>query len=420
MCSDEAAAVQSPWLAIVGLGAGGFEDLSPVARDLVQSAKLLVGGRRHLDLVPATAGQERVAWPSPLHGAIDTILAHRGQPVCVLATGDPFWFGVGSTLARHVDPAEMRVVPRASAFSLAAARMGWALQDTACVSVHGRALERVIPELHDGARLLILGWDGTTASALAALLCERGFGSSRMVALECMDAPDEARYAASAAQWNRPRTADLNTIAVECSADAGAATVAATAGRDDGLFEHDGQITKREIRAVTLALLAPGRNDYLWDIGAGSGAIGIEWMLSHPSNRAVAIEARADRVERIQANARACGVPGLESVEGRAPEALAGLPDPDAVFIGGGLTTPGLITACWQALPPGGRLVANSVTLEGDAVLAHAVAQHGGRLVRSNVSRTESLGAFSGWSPLRPVTTWCAVRTSDSNRGSEE
>lgn len=411
MCSDNAADVQSPWLSIVGLGSGGWEELSPAARGRVEAARLLVGGRRHLAAVPTVRGQERMAWPSPLHEAFDTIIAWRGQPVCVLASGDPFWYGIGATLASRIDPEEMRVLPGVPAFSLAAARMGWALQETACVSVHGRALERIIPELHDGARLLLLSWDGTTAAALADLLREHGFGESRITVLECMGGADEARHAATAREWDRDRTADLNTIALECAAAPSAVTLAATPGRPDEIFEHDGLITKREIRAVTLSLLAPRRDEMLWDVGSGSGAIAIEWMLSHAGNRAVAIEGREDRVERIQRNARTCGVPGLECVHGEAPGRLGGLSTPNAVFVGGGLTSPGLLGACWDALRPGGRLVANSVTVEGDAVLAEALSRYGGRLTRIAISRTEPLGGFSGWSPLRPVTIWCAERT---------
>lgn len=414
MCSDQARAVQSPWLRIVGLGADGWDGLGATARARVESAALLVGGSRHLAAVPEVAGQQRLAWPSPLHDAIDTLLAWRGTPVCVLATGDPFWYGVGVTLARHVDPTEMEVIPHPSAFALAAARMGWALQETDCVSVHGRALERVIPALHDGACVLVLSWDGTTAAALAELLCARGFGRSRLTVLEHMGAPDENRLAAPAMDWGRAHTADLNTVAIDCVADADATTIASVAGRPDERFAHAGQITKREIRAVTLALLAPGRGECLWDVGAGSGAVGIEWMLSHARNRAVAVEADAIRAARIVANAKHCGVPELECVEGRAPAALAGLPTPDAVFIGGGLTTPELLATCWSALRLGGRLVANSVTVEGDAVLARAVEEYGGTLRRLAVSRAEPLGGFQGWAPLRPVTLWCATRPAEA------
>lgn len=406
MCSDNASRVQHPWLHVVGIGADGWRSLSPSARETIEAAAFVIGGSRHLESLPPVEGQERETWPSPLSEAYERILARRGTPVCVLASGDPSWYGIGASLTRYVDADEMAVIPAPSAFSLAAARMGWPLQDTACVSVHGRALERVVPELHDGARLLILSWDGTTAQALAGLLAERGFGRSRLTVLEWLGAPEEARHAATANDWDREKTADLNTIALDCVADAHALTVPAAAGRPEALFGHDGQITKREIRAVTLAMLAPGRGETLWDIGAGSGSIAIEWMLSHPSNHAIAIEARGDRTELIRMNARGCGVPDLECVEGEAPSALANLARPDAVFIGGGLTTPELLEGCWYVLPQGGRLVANSVTLEGDAVLADAVARYGGELTRIAVMRAEPLGGFTGWAPLRPVTIW--------------
>lgn len=406
MCSDSAARVQHPWLHVVGIGADGWRGLSPSARATVEAAGFVIGGNRHLESLPPVAHQERASWPSPLSAAYECILARRGAPVCVLASGDPSWYGIGATLTRYVDAAEMEVIPAPSAFSLAAARMGWPLQHAACVSVHGRALERVVPELHDGARLLVLSWDGTTAQALAKLLTERGFGRSRLTVLEWLGAPEEARQAATANEWDRPHTADLNTIALDCVADGDAQVLPAAAGRPESLFDHDGQITKREIRAVTLALLSPGRGETLWDIGAGSGSIAIEWMLSHASNHAIAVETRADRAERIGANARGCGVPDLECVRGEAPDALADLARPDAVFIGGGLTTPGLLDACWDVLPAGGRLVANSVTLEGDAALADAVGRHGGELTRIAVTRGEPLGGFTGWTPLRPVTVW--------------
>lgn len=408
MCSETAAGVQRPWLRVVGIGADGWCGLSPAARQLVESAEYVIGGERHLASLPTIVDQQRESWPSPLTDAFERIVAWRGMPVCVLASGDPFWYGVGASLARYIDAAEMEVVPAPSAYALAAARMGWPLQETACVSAHGRALERVVPELHDRSRLLLLSWDGSTAAALAQLLTVRGFGRSRLTVLEHLGAPEEARYEGLAVEWGGVRTADLNTIALDCVADAEATVVTAVAGRADALFEHQGQITKREIRAITLALLGPGRGERLWDIGAGSGSVGIEWMLSHPSNRAIAIEPRPDRIDLIQANARALGAPDLECVQGQAPAALAGLAPPDAVFIGGGLTTPQLLSTCWQALQAGGRLVANSVTVEGDAVLAEAMERYGGDLTRIGVTRAEPLGGFTGWAPARPVTTWQA------------
>ncbi|MBP2313112.1 precorrin-6y C5,15-methyltransferase (decarboxylating) subunit CbiE [Azospirillum soli] len=394
------------WLRIVGVGEDGWDGLSPAARALVESAELVVGGARQLSLVPEMSGQERMAWPSPLSDAYPALLARRGRRVCVLASGDPSWYGIGATLSRIVPAEEMLVVPAPSSFSLAAARLGWPLQDATCLTVHGRPLELVIPHLHPGARLLILSWDGTTPAKLAALLKARGFGPSRVVALEAMGGPRERRVDTTADGWNAERVADLNTLAVECVAAPGARSLPRTPGLPDDWFEHDGQITKREVRAVTLSWLAPRRGELLWDIGAGSGSIGIEWMLSDPTNRAIAVEHKEDRAARIPANAAAFGVPGLELVRGKAPEALSGLPAPDAVFIGGGLTNDGVLDACWSALKPGGRIVVNAVTLESEAMLIATHKRLGGQLSQIAVSRAAPIGGFLGWRPLMPVTLW--------------
>ncbi|MGQ9371150.1 precorrin-6y C5,15-methyltransferase (decarboxylating) subunit CbiE [Azospirillum sp. ST 5-10] len=396
------------WLSVVGLGEDGWDGLAPAARALVEGAGLLAGGARHLALVPVRPGQERLTWPSPLGDAVPALLARRGRPVCVLASGDPSWFGVAATLGRAVPADEMLVVPTPSAFSLAAARLGWALQDVACLSVHGRPLETVLPHLQPGARLLVLSWDGTTPARLAALLSAHGFGAARLTVLERLGGPRERLSAATAAAWDEARTDDLNTVAVDCLAGPGARVLARAPGLPDDWFAHDGQITKREVRALTLSLLAPRRGERLWDVGAGAGSIGVEWMLADPANRAVAVEARADRAARIPVNAAAFGVPALELVCGRAPDALAGLPAPDAVFIGGGLTEPGVVEACWAALRPGGRLCANAVTVEGEAALAAWTHRLGGALTRVAVSRAAPLGGFLGWRPLAPVTLWRA------------
>ena len=398
------------WLSVVGIGEDGWDGLSPAARALVEGADLLAGGARHLALVPEIAGQQRLPWPSPLSDAYPALLERRGRRVCVLASGDPSWYGIGATLTRLVSADEMLAVPAPSAFSLAAARMGWPLQDCTTLTVHGRPLELVIPHLQPGARLLILSWDGTTPARLAALLRSRGFGPSRLTALEAMGGPRERHAAASAEDWSVERVADLNTLAVECAASPSARALPRTPGLPDDWFEHDGQITKREIRAVTLSWLAPRRGELLWDIGAGSGSIGVEWMLSDPANRAIAVEHKADRAARIPANAAAFGVPGLELVRGKAPEALSGLPAPDAVFIGGGLTNDGVLDACWSALKPGGRIVANAVTLESEAMLIATHKRLGGQLSQIAVSRTAPIGGFTGWRPLMPVTLWLAEK----------
>ncbi|WP_448206313.1 precorrin-6y C5,15-methyltransferase (decarboxylating) subunit CbiE [Azospirillum sp. sgz302134] len=398
------------WLSIVGLGEDGWDGLSPAARALVESAELLAGGARHLSLVPEMNGQERLSWPSPLSDAYPALLVRRGRRVCVLASGDPSWYGIGATLSRIVPAEETLVVPAPSSFSLAAARLGWPLQEAVCLTVHGRPLELVIPHLQDGARLLALSWDGTTPAKLAALLMAHGFGPSRITALEAMGGPRERRVDATAEAWDAERVADLNTLAVECVAVPGARSLPRTPGLPDDWFEHDGQITKREIRAVTLSWLAPRRGELLWDVGAGSGSIGVEWMLSDPTNRAIAIEHKADRLARIPANAAAFGVPALELVRGKAPEALSGLPAPDAVFIGGGLTNDGVLDACWTALKPGGRIVANAVTLESEAMLITAHKRLGGQLSQIAVSRAAPIGGFTGWRPLMPVTLWLAEK----------
>lgn len=401
-------AVQPPWLSIVGMDEQGWDTLSTDARAAIHAAEFVIGGDRHLALLPDIPNQARWCWPSPLLDAMDTIKAQRGRPVCVLASGDPFWYGIGATLARYIDPAEMRVWPQPAAFSLAAARLGWALQHVNCLSACGRDPDTLTRRLADRARLLILSSDGQTPAAIAERLTQRGFGRSRLTVLEHMGGANEKRLCAQANQWPHSETAALNLIAVECIADAPGASCAAVPGRPSAGFSQDGQITRAEVRAIVLSALAPGRDERLWDIGAGSGAIGVEWMLADPANHAIAVEARDDRIGHIRDNARRFGVPGLECVHGRAPEALEELAPPDAIFIGGGLTTPGLLEQCRNALQanPRGRIVATSVTVEGDAVLADASQRHGGELRRIQVSRGEPLGGYTGWSSDRPITIW--------------
>jgi len=398
------------WLSIVGIGEDGVEGLSPIARGLVAGADIVFGGERHLKLAAPLINGEAKRWPSPFSGAVGEVLALRGRQVCVLASGDPFFYGVGSLLANHVAPEETVVVPAPSAFSLAAARLGWALPDIALVSLHGRALDRIRPHLHPGARALALTSDRDGPKALARLLDEIGFGASRLTVLEALGGARERVRSATAAQFDFGDVAELNIVAVEVEALPGARVLAYTPGLADDLFEHDGQITKREIRAVTLAVLAPLRGEVLWDIGAGSGSVAIEWMLAHPSMRAITIEERADRADRIRRNGAAFGVPELEVVEGRAPEVLAGLETPDAVFVGGGASGNGVLDAAIAALRPGGRLVVNAVTLETEAELIARQASLGGTLTRIAVSRADSMGEKTAWRPALPVTQWVWVK----------
>jgi precorrin-6Y C5,15-methyltransferase (decarboxylating) len=399
----------NPWLSLIGIGEDGAEALSPAAKRLIACAELVVGGKRHLALAGNLAS-EALPWPSPLSDAIPAILARRGRAVAVLASGDPFFHGVGATLARAIDPDEMICLPAPSAFSLAAARLGWAQQDCALLSLHGHALERIIPHLQPGARILALSWDETTPKKLAALLTTRRMGGSRLIVCEAMGGSRERLTSARADAFALSPIDPLNTVGIEIVAELGAEIVPLAAGLADEMFEHDGQITKRDIRAATLAALAPRRAEMLWDIGAGAGSIGIEWMLRHPQNRAIAIEAKGERAARIARNAARLGVPDLSIVEGTAPDALAGLPRPDAVFVGGGASRAGVLDTAWEALPCGGRLVVNAVTLKTQAELIGRHEAQGGELVTLQIAVAEPLGGFFGFRPAMPVMRWTAVK----------
>ena len=396
----------------MGLGEDGRDGLTRAASAALDGADLVVGGARHLALVAPIAAPT-LAWPSPIEAAYADILSWRGRGrVCVLATGDPFHHGVGAGLAARLAPGEWVCFPGVSAFSLAAARLGWSLPDCALVSVHGRALERVIPHLQPGARILALSSDGETPGRLAALLAARGFGEAALTVLERMGGPCERVREARASDFALDGIDPLNTVAVALPSEAGDARVIPLAsGLDDAWFVHDGQLTKAEIRAVTLAALAPRAGELLWDIGAGAGSVAIEWCLRHPGNRAVALEGRADRAARLTDNARELGVVDrVEVVVGRAPDALAGLATPAAVFIGGGASDPRVFEAAWVALGRGGRLVVNAVTLETETGLAGLHARHGGVMRRIALSRLEPVGAYHGWRPAMPVTQWAVVK----------
>jgi precorrin-6Y C5,15-methyltransferase (decarboxylating) len=396
-----------PWLAIVGIGEDGVEGLTAAARTAIAQASSVFGGERHLALARSLTSGERIAWPSPLTDAIPAIMARRGSAVTVLASGNPFCFGIGSVLAREVPIAEILCLPAPSAFSLACARLGWALQDVETISFCGRPLEAVRPLLQPGTRVLALSADHTTPAALAALLTRWGFGETRITVLEAMGGPDEQCYKSSALEGVPDRISRLNLLALEV---AGGPAMPLTAGLDEDWFETDGQITKHEIRALTLAALAPHRGERLWDVGAGSGSVGLEWMLRHPSCRTIAIEARVDRAARIARNAAALGVPALEVRAGHAPEALEGLSPPHAVFIGGGASNAATTEACWAALSPGGRLVINAVTLETERAVMARHAEWGGRLTRIGIERLEPIGPMQGFAPARTVLQYRAVK----------
>ena len=406
MMTEPAICIGPRWLSIVGIGEDGVEGLSSVAAQLIRSAELVVGGARHLELASELIRGRRLAWPSPISDAFPEIERHRGRAVAILASGDPFHFGVGKQIAAFVQADEFICLPQPSAFSLAAARMGWPLQDVSLVTLHGRALNGIIRHLQPGARILALSWDNATPRKLSELLTTHRMGQSRMTVLEAMSGARERIRHATASNFDIEEIQPLNTIAIEMVAELEAIIIPLSPGLDDDFFEHDGQLTKREVRAVTLSSLQPLQGQLLWDIGLGAGSVAIEWLLRHPSLRAIGIEARSDRAGRAARNAAALGVPELEIVQGRAPEALAGLTRPDAVFIGGGMMDDGVFDAAWSALKSGGRLVANAVSLETETRLAGYFQHFGGDLVRLQVARADRVGATSGWRPAMPVTQW--------------
>jgi precorrin-6Y C5,15-methyltransferase (decarboxylating) len=394
------------WLTLIGIGEDGPAGLGGDAKRLIAEAPVVFGGARHLELMSPLITGEIQAWLSPFERSVEAVLARQGKPTVVLASGNPFFYGVGATLSRHIPAAEMTVIPAPSSFSLAASRLGWALQDTTVLSLHGRPIDLIRPHLHPGRKILALTSDGKGPAELAALLKSSGFGPSELTILEALGGPHEKVSRQTAVDFTLSEINDLNICGIEVKAEAGARILPLSAGLADELFEHDGQITKREIRAVTLSALAPRHGELLWDIGAGSGSIGIEWMLADPSLRAIAIEASAERTARIRHNAANFGVPGLAIVEGEAPAALAGLPAPDAIFIGGGGSDVGVLDAAINQLKSGGRLVANAVTTEMEALLLAEQARRGGSLIRIDIARAAPVGRMTGWRPAMPVTQW--------------
>ncbi|MFD5326598.1 precorrin-6y C5,15-methyltransferase (decarboxylating) subunit CbiE [Streptomyces sp. NPDC127092] len=409
------AAGEADAISVVGIGADGWDGLPENARRTLRAAQVLIGGPRQLDLLPAgDCPGERVPWPSPLRPAVPGLLAaHRGRRIAVLASGDPSFYGIARTLTEILGPGtRLDVLPHPSSVSYACARLGWPLEAVETVSLVARPLDALTAALHDGRRLLVLGEGPGTPARVAALLRERGWGGTRIRVLEQLGGPREGLLDGTAADWPYERADALHVLALDCVRDPDALRLGTTPGLPDEAYEHDGQLTKRYVRAATLAALAPAPGELLWDVGGGSGSIGIEWMRAHRTCRAVAVEKSPERAARITRNAAALGVPGLDVVTGPAPAALAGLPAPDAVFIGGGLTAPGLLDACWDALPAGGRLVANTVTLESEALLADRYRRHGGELIRLAVAAAVPVGGFTGWRQAMPVTQWSVTKGS--------
>ncbi|MDZ5660986.1 precorrin-6y C5,15-methyltransferase (decarboxylating) subunit CbiE [Nocardioides sp. S-58] len=394
---------------VVGIGADGWASLPSSSRDLVLGASVLWGGSRHLSLVPSVPGQERVPWPSPLAASLPGLLSeYAGRPVVALASGDPLVSGIATTLLDLGAP--VRVVPAVSSVALARARMGWSAESCEVVSLVGRPIERLVLHLAPSRWILVLSSDASTPAAVASLLTSSGWGSSRLTVLGDLGSRSESSTSGVASSWSAESPA-LNVIAIEV---AGNGLASWAPGLPDDAYEHDGQLTKRDLRASALARLMPAPGQLLWDVGAGAGSVGIEWMRAHSTCRTLAIESDPARAARIARNAHALGVPDLHVVEGRAPSALADLEAPDAIFVGGGATREGVLDTCLKVLKPGGRLVVHGVTLETETVLAKAYAKHGGELTRIGVETAAPVGTFTGWAPARAVTQWALSGTPSS------
>ncbi len=398
-----------PWLAIVGVGENGLAELTPEALALIDKADIFIGGERQLAMLKDDPRQ-RLKWLSPLKDTVQLIREMRGRKVCVLATGDPMHYGIGVTLCREFGKEAVHVVPNLSAFTLACARLGWPLAEVETITLHGRPLDLLRRSIRHHARLLILSDDGSTPKQVARLLRQSGYGLSRMTVFEHMGGPSEKRYDGLSKSWRR-RTKDFNTIAIECIRDATEQHPQHTIGLPDEAFVHDGQITKQDIRALTIAALAPGPGELLWDVGAGCGSVVIEWLLQQSTAKAIAIEENSARATLIAENAQNLGVPNLQIITGTAPAALKGLAKPQAIFIGGGVTDAKLLSACWRALPNGGRLLANVVTTEGEAALLKFHSRHGGELSRHSVAKLQPLGNFHAWQQMRPVVQYRGIKT---------
>jgi precorrin-6B C5,15-methyltransferase / cobalt-precorrin-6B C5,C15-methyltransferase len=404
------------WLSVVGIGEKGLAGLSWSARSLINNAEVIVGGDRHLAMLPESDLREKLVWTSPIKDSIAEIIHRRGQSICVLASGDPMCFGIGVTLIRRIPVEEMTIIPSPSAFSLGCARLGWSLTDVEMLSLCGRDPALLNAFLYPNARWLILSAGKQTPAIVAQMLVEKGYSQSEIIVLEHLGGDRERIIKGITASWNATDIADLNLIAVTCIADSDTISLSRLPGLPDRAYHHDGQLTKKEVRAITLAALAPLPGQLLWDVGAGCGSIAIEWMRSHARCRAIAIEQNSKRLQYIADNAAALGVPHLKTVTGEAPTALQDLPQPDTIFIGGGLTATNLLETCWYVLPLGGRLVANTVTVESEQKLLQWHEKLGGELTRIAISKAEPVGKFLGWKPIAPVTQWLVVKYSNMQK----
>lgn len=396
------------WLSIIGIGEDGIAGLSKTAILLVNQAEILVGGERHLAMLPPDDGRKKISWNSPFGNSIQQVIQYRNQNklVCVLSSGDPMCYGVGASLIKHIPKGEITIIPTNSAFSLACSRLGWNYSEVETISVCGRPVSLLASYIYPNAKLLILSEGKHTPAMVASILTTRGYGGSKITVLEKMGGVNERILTGLAQSWPDTEIADLNTMAVECIAQTGISGLSRLPGLPDDAFHHDGQLTKREVRSLTLSTLAPLPGELLWDIGSGCGSIAIEWMRTNIRCAAVAIEQNSMRSHYMADNANALGTPNLQIICGQAPQVLRDLPTPNAIFIGGGISTPGLLEECWNSLSPGGRIVANVVTLEGEKTLFRWYEQVGGSFTRISIQRAQPLGKFLGWKAMSPVTQW--------------
>lgn len=396
------------WLNIIGVSEGGIAILNDKARQLITEAKTILGPPRFAAGLPK--GQILVEWQSPLADMIDQVLAQRGQPTVILATGDPGWFGIGATLGKHLPAEEFALHPAPSAFQLAAARLHWPLQNVATISLHGRAAETLHPHLTPANRILALTSNADTLNAVATILIARQYGDTLLTALENLGSENERITSFTADEAATQKVGDFYTLAIDCVANSAAPLLPSVPGLPNDAFISDGQLTKREVRAVTAAKLAPFASALLWDVGAGSGSVAIEWMRAASGARAICFERDDTRLEMIVENRKALGTPTLEIIPGSASQNLTDQPAPDAIFLGGGVADQPLFEQCWQALKPGGRLVANAVTVAGEQALYQRQQTHGGELVRIEVSVLGKIGSQSAMTPRRAVTQWSVIK----------
>jgi precorrin-6B C5,15-methyltransferase / cobalt-precorrin-6B C5,C15-methyltransferase len=402
--------IMKKWLSIIGIGEDGLTGLSPIAVSCLDKAKIIFGGERHLSMLPPDDNREKIPWKSPFQNSITEIISRRGEAVCILASGDPLCYGVATTILKDINISEITIIPAPSAFSLACSRLGWSLTEVETLSLCGRPVSLLQSYIYPGAKLLILSEGKNTPANVAEILKSRGYGNSQITVLEKMGNSDEAMITDIANHWQEKNIAPLNTIAVECVADKGIVGLSRFPGLPDSAFHHDGQLTKREVRAVTLSSLAPLPGELLWDVGAGCGSISIEWMRSDRRCSAIAIEQNSTRLNYIADNAAALGTPNLQIMAGKALEVIPNLPAPNAIFIGGGVTALEILEDCWNALLPGGRMVVNVVTLEGEQRLYQWYEKVGGNFTRIAIQRAELIGKFLGWKSMSPITQWIGIK----------